>query len=154
MCGLPGSGKSTYLFYRAPATLLLAADDLSTIILCPDEFRLALTGKDFHEEAEDSVSSHVKIAARVLLKRGHHVIIDEVNLTIAKRKEWVTIAKDTGVYIHCLWQNVPFEVSIERNKNRSRIVPDAVMTQMMADFVPPTISEGFTSVQRLSDKLK
>lgn len=137
MCGLPGSGKSTYLknriFFR------------EGIILCPDDFRLVLTGRSFYEPAEDSIWSHVKIAARVLLKRNYHVIIDCTNLTVEKRKNWINIADEIGINVCCWWQNVPLSIVIERNKNRSKekVVPFEAMERMINSFIPPMKEEGF-----------
>lgn len=141
MCGLPGSGKSTYLKNR-----ILPRE---TIILCSDDFRLVLTGRSFHEPAEDSVWSHVKIAARVLLKQNYHVIIDCTNLTVERRKNWINLADEIGVHTCCLWQNVPISIAIERNKNRSeeKVVPSEAMKRMIDNFVPPMKEEGFLYIR-------
>ena len=139
MCGYPGSGKSTYL----------SQTQHLGIILCPDDFRLVLTGQTFYGPAEDSVWSHVKVAARVLLKNQyqHHVIIDATHLTQGSRKSWIKLANETQVDIHCWWQNVPVDVAIERNRSRKQdAVPDEVMDNMISSFVPPDIEEGFSRV--------
>lgn len=146
MCGYPGSGKSTYLeelYTRNTAGLRPA------VILCPDDFRLALTGQVFYSPAEDSVWSHVKITARVLSKGGHHVIIDATHLTKGSRVSWLRLAKEIGVPIDCYWMNVSPETARERNTSREAVVPDDVMKRMISGFVVPTTDEGFLQILKL-----
>ncbi len=151
MCGYPGSGKSTYL----EKVYTQNTADTAAVILCPDDFRLVLTGKTFHGPAEDSVWSHVKVAARVLLKGNHHVIIDATHLTIGSRGSWLRLAKEIGVQIDCYWLNVSPETARERNTSRQAhirhagVVPDDVMDRMISGFIVPTTDEGFWRVLKL-----
>lgn len=144
MCGLPGSGKSTYL----SGVDFTEGSKQGTVILCPDDFRMELTGQQYHGPAEDAVWSNVKIAARVLLKRGYDIVIDDTHLTRPSRGSWIRIANEIGVTIDCIWQNVPPETAISRNRQRSvgQVVPDDVMANMIGSFSSPSINEGFTCV--------
>jgi predicted kinase len=137
MCGFPGSGKST-LLKEAPGA----------VVLCPDEFRLALTGQEYLAEAEDFVWATVKLTARVLLERDMTVIIDATHLTIGSRAQWLKLAP-SHADVECWWVKTPFEVCCERNRNRSRKVPDSIMQRFMDSFVPPTDAEGFVGVVEL-----
>jgi predicted kinase len=138
-CGFPGSGKSTYLEREKQIVP-------HTVVVCPDEFRKEITGQAFYGPAEESVWSHVKITARILLKQGHSVWIDATNLTPENRAQWVQIAKELNVPIFCVWFDTPFEICSERNRNREDVVPEEVMEKMLASFVPPSEEEGLVII--------
>lgn len=135
-CGLPGSGKST-LAYK------MARDFI--VVLCPDDFRKVITGKNFHGPAEEMVWSHVKIAARVLLQQGNSVLIDATAITPALRAQWINLAKelDPEARIDCHVMLTPYSVCLERNKGRDRFVPEFIMDKQREKFVLPTVDEGF-----------
>lgn len=148
MCGFPSSGKSTYLAKTCPHT------PIDEVILCPDDFRLELTGQQYHGPAEDTVRSHVKIAARVLLKGDYDVVIDGTHLTRGSRKSWIRIAEESGVSVMCKWQNVSPQVARKRNKYGpvSQYVPVEKMNRIIQSFEPPSEEEGFIKVIRLCDE--
>lgn len=140
MCGYPGSGKSTYI--QNP----VISNEYT--ILCPDDFRLVLTGQQFYGPAEDSVWSHVKTAARVLAKK-HNVIIDATHLTVGSRAQWTRIAKELEVEIECWWYNTSLEISKLRNGLRDSPIPNEVMDRMAEGFIEPLMDEGFVNIHKL-----
>lgn len=148
MCGFPASGKSSYLRRQPPPAIV----DDRTVILCPDDFRLVLTGQQFHGPAEDIVWSHVKTAARILLRNNHSIIIDATHLTIGSRASWIRIGEEISKFhgqempILCIWCQASQEIILKRNKNRDNYVPEEVMQRMFETFIEPTTEEGFQHV--------
>lgn len=135
LCGFPGSGKST-----------VAAEWSDGIVLCPDDFRKVLSGKDFFAPIEDYVWGVVKTCARVLLAQGRHVMIDATHLTVGSRSQWIRMAQDLNERINCIWVQTPMEECKRRNAGRERQVPEEVMDRMAETFVEPTLDEGFTAI--------
>lgn len=144
LCGLPGCGKSTFVEGNDNLHLFLPSD-ITSVVLCPDDFRLVLTGKEYWLPAEDSVWSHVKTAARVLVAK-HSVIIDATHLTVGSRAQWVRIAQSLKVHIWCIHFDIPFDVCWARNSARKRVVPLDVMERMRDSFEKPTLEEGFGKI--------
>lgn len=143
LCGLPCSGKSTWVQKQLAS--------LENIVLCPDDFRLILTGQEFYAPAEDSVWSHVKTAARVLLKSHSNrtVIIDATHLTVGSRSQWIRMSKERQVSIDCIWFDVSLDECMRRMQHRERKIPHDVMLRMATDFVPPTVAEGFENIVKV-----
>jgi len=138
MVGLPGCGKSTFLEHCT-----------DSVVLCPDHYRKVLTGQDYFAPAEDSVWSHVKVTARVMVGICHkHIVIDATHLTVGSRAQWIRIAKSLEVPISCVVFHVPYEVCLERNNARNRVVPEDIMEHMRDLFEPPTEEEGFQEIRQ------
>lgn len=134
LVGYPASGKSTHI----------RAYGAYPVVICPDEFRMIITGRDYFAPLEEIVWFSVKITARILLSQKRDIIVDATNLTAGQRAVWVRMAKEYGMDIDCVWLNVPFEECLRRNNERQRVVPVEVMEQMKATFQPPTFEEGFS----------
>lgn len=138
LCGIPGSGKSTWCKQSlAPNT---------AVVLCADEFRLAMTGRDYYPPVEEFVWGCVKITARVLLARGMTVVIDETNITVNARRRWIQLAQEMNKKIECHYFDEPFDVCARRNRDREKRVPDSVLQRMHDQFEPPVPEEGFAAV--------
>jgi len=141
LCGLPGSGKST-------VCKRLTRD--SYVVLCPDDFRKILTGKNFHGPAEEMVWSHVKVAARALLMQRQVVAIDATAISPGSRAQWISLAKEidpeASVYCHVILTS--YSECLKRNAGREeRFVPEFIMGKQRDKFVLPTLDEGFSMIE-------
>ncbi len=142
LCGIPGSGKSTWVREHG----------YSYVVLCPDEFRFVMTGRDHWVAAEEAVWSAVKTAARVLAgPQKHDILIDSTAVSIGQRAQWIRMGSELKVPVHCLYFDVPLEVCHERNRARKRVVPEEVLNRQAEALEIPTKDEGFASVRTINE---
>jgi predicted kinase len=139
LVGVPGSGKSTW------------AASQGWTVLSSDEMRLVLSG----DETNQGIHGKVFGAMRHLLKSRLEIgasptVIDATNLRRKDRKPWVKLAQKHGAAVEAVYFEVPLAVALERNRMRTRMVPEDVI-RMMHDWTqPPTAAEGFSRVETIS----
>jgi predicted kinase len=133
--GLPGSGKSSW-FKRH-----------SIIPLSSDLVRGLLFDDPTEQRFQDLVFSTLRamLRARMIAGRPWNYI-DATNLSPKERHSWIKMAKDFGYEAHAVFFDVPTETCMERNRMRSRNVPDDIMVRMAQKLRPPKFDEGFSKV--------
>jgi predicted kinase len=133
--GLPGSGKSSW-FKRH-----------SIIPLSSDLIRGLLFDDPTEQRFQDLVFSTLRamLRARMIAGRPWNYI-DATNLSPKERHSWIKMAKDFGYEAHAVFFDVPTEVCMERNRMRSRNVPDDIMQRMGQKLRPPKFEEGFAKI--------
>lgn len=114
--GMPRAGKSTYAncWVRQPS-------ELPRVIVCADDFRLALHGQRFASRAESMVAATVNVAIRALYERGHHVLCDETSTSETSIRRILEIDREADYILI----DTPKFVCIERaySTNQSDLVP-------------------------------
>jgi len=133
--GLPGSGKSSW-FKRH-----------NIIPLSSDLVRGLLFDDATEQRFQDLVFSSLRSLLRARLVAGRPMnYIDATNLSPKERHSWIKMAQDFGYEAHAVFFDVPTEVCMERNRKRSRNVPDDIMLRMAQKLRPPKFDEGFAKV--------
>lgn len=89
MCGLPGSGKSTYI----DKNLLYPG----TQVVCADAVRLAL-GQKFNPAIEPVVRVMCHTFTRAFMEKGYDIVVDETNTTTFSLSPYIKMAKDYGYH--------------------------------------------------------
>jgi len=139
LVGLPGSGKSTW------------ATAQGATVLSSDEMRLVLSGDKENQNIHGKVFGAMRHLLKARLEIGAGpTIIDATNLRRRDRKAWIRLAQKHGAAVEAVHFDIPLEVALERNRGRSRVVPDEVIRWMAGRLQAPTIEEGFTSVATIS----
>ena len=135
LVGLPGSGKSTYL------------ERLGVTALSSDAIRFLLADDATDQTIHRQVFSTLRYLLRQRLAIGRPVnYVDATHLTPRERQPYVKIAQKYGCQIDALFFDVPLDVCLERNRVRTRVVPEDAMRVMAAKLVPPNVNEGFSRV--------
>jgi predicted kinase len=136
LVGLPGSGKSTY------------ARDAKLPVLSSDAVRLLLAD----DETDQTIHGRVFATLRYLLMQRVEIgrpvtCVDATHLTKAERKPYVEIAKEHRCSLEAVFVNTPLPICLERNRQRTRQVPDEALIAMAAKLQPPMLEEGFARIE-------
>lgn len=143
--GVPGCGKTTYL---KPLAANLHLDYIN-----PDEIREQLTGsmEDHSQEPEVWALVHQKVTEGI---KDKGAVLDATYTRRRDRRIVIDLARQYGAQeIIAYWFNLPLDSCMERNRLRSRRVPNAAIEKMYnrLQINPPTEAEGFTQIIELHE---
>lgn len=152
LIGLPGSGKTTLAQH-----LLIASPERR--LISTDAIRAQLFGDEAVQGSWLQVWSEVQrqlqqAVGPVSQGQRQDAIYDATNTARKQRRRVLTLARSLGFNgIVGFWLDLPLEVCLARNRQRDRVVPEAVMLRMHRQLVgaPPALAEGFTSLIRQSE---
>lgn len=132
LCGLPGSGKSTY------AQKLTAS---GYAVVSSDTIRYELFGDENDQSNNGLVFYTMRQRMLECFERGQNVVFDATNINRKDRKETLKVIPPYVRKIcHIIW--APLDLCIERDKCRTRMVgPDAIM-RIAKKFQVPYYDEG------------
>jgi len=77
--------------------------------------------------------------------------IDATNLFEAQRRPFIELAAARGCVVEALCFETPLEICLERNRDRSRRVPEDVIRELAKNFEPPRPEEGFQKIKVVQD---
>lgn len=139
LVGLPACGKTTYVTeHKLPA---LSSDHIR-YLLCDDATQQGVNSRIFHV-------MRILLRERLALVRPL-TVIDATSLNRAERQPYIEIAHEFGAEADALFFDVPLELCQARNLARDRVVPPEAMLLLASRLEPPSISEGFTRVSRVT----
>lgn len=132
LCGLPLSGKDTYIKNNCSGVDVVSLDDIrSKLNISP-------------EDDQSLVMQESKRMIRVLLGQKKSFIYNATNLRVENREKLINLfhsynAKVKIIYIETSWENIP-----KRNELRDRKVPMTVINDMLEYFSIPENFEAET----------
>jgi len=138
--GLPRSGKSVWCDDwvrgdRVPKVyegqfFEFRHQDRPRVIVCGDDFRRALYGREFQVEAEGSVFAAMDVATRALLNRGFDVIIDETSTTEQTLLRYLRL----DINATPVWFDTPVSVCVSRAHETGRPYLEGPIYRMAAQL--------------------
>ena len=135
LVGLPGSGKSTYL------------EEMGANAVSSDEIRRLLADDAADQRIHRRVFAVVRNLIRHRIEIGRPVTyVDATNLTRRERRQYIRLGELYRCDVEAVFFNVPLDICLERNRLRSRVVPEDAVREMARRLVAPTVAEGFTKV--------
>lgn len=137
LCGIPGSGKTTYAKkFKNDYTIYLSSDSI----------REALYGDESIQGNPSEVFALMQNRAIDLLNKGYDVIYDATNITRKDRAGIIAkCPKFVQIECHIVW--APIETCIERDTARERTVGKEVINRMLKRFQAPYYDEGIDQIR-------
>lgn len=142
VCGLPGSGKSTYLsqFEHNTNCNVISRDKIRFAILQDDEAYFS------HEE---EVCKNLWNKINESLAANKNTYVDQTSLNPESRSYLLKHITSHYDELIAIWFNIPEQICLQRNENRQNTkayVPRGVIRRMSYQFVPPYLDEGFDKI--------
>ena len=78
---------------------------------------------------------------------GKDVIYDATNLSSRRRVHLISSFQKYNIKFRAIIFNCPYEVCLDINSRRQRVVPEYAMKRMYHSFEPPHYAEGFHSIE-------
>lgn len=135
LVGLPGCGKSTWAARYGPA------------VLSSDAIRGWLSDDPTNQTIHHRVFATLRYILRQRLELQRPLtFIDSTNLTRRERRPYIKTADLFDCEVEAVFFDVPVEVCLERNRARSRNVPEHAIYDMARRLSPPSVEEGFSRI--------
>ena len=135
MCGLPRSGKTTWISENKKGEIIVSADDL----------RYRVYDKSYWHQGENLVWWTREILLRTLMSQGVDIIIDETNTTAARRKPIVDLCKGYNYECKCVFIPASVDLCISR-LIESNMHLESVIARMADKFEAPEKLEGIDEI--------
>lgn len=140
LCGIPGSGKSTY------AKKYISEYPKTPVHLSSDKIREELYGDETVQGNPGEVFALMQKRAIEALNDGHDVLYDATNVTRKDRAGIIgACPKFAKIECHIIW--TPIETCIERDASRDRTVGKEVIDRMLKRFQAPYYDEGIDEIK-------
>lgn len=144
LIGVPGSGKSTWI---ANQDWALGLTIVSTDAFVEDYARAQ--GKTYSEVFEEYMPTAVNLMAEQVVfarEHGHTIIWDQTSTTVASRARKFRMLPDYE-HIAVVFQTPDEEEHQRRLKTRpGKVIPEAVLFDMVWNFEMPSEEEGFKEI--------
>jgi predicted kinase len=138
MCGLPGSGKSTW-------ARKCVEKDKNTIIISKDAIRTMINGKYVFDQDREVLVKEIVQSIISGLKLNVNIIFDETNITSKKRQDLVFLAHQYGyspIIVYCKGNGNNLENRImDDSRGYTKDQWEKVIENMAAAFEKPDGSE-------------
>ncbi len=132
MCGVAGSGKSTWIETELEGAEVIALDDI----------RLELFGSRRDRKHEGQVVQEAKLRLKRALAAKRLVVWDSTGLMRERRAAIVRLAYDYGALVRLMTFNVTLPTLLERNTRRVASLPPHVVQQQFERFEIPYAHEA------------
>jgi predicted kinase len=150
LCGIPTSGKSTYVNKLKKLDYWKDAAVLSTDSYIEKQAqRCGLTYNQIFDDVIDDATRELELELNMAKDKGKNIIWDQTNLSVKTRKK--KLSKLPSFYYRgVIYFTVSLEDALERNKHREgKFIPESILKRMWHQFEIPTRNEDFDYVEKV-----
>ena len=148
-CGVPGSGKSTFLKeMKEENEVIISRDEIRFSMLKPGEDYFAHEYEVYMKFLQEIVKN---------IRAGYNVYADATHLNEKSRYKLLSQLYHRGCNqfeTDAIYFNVPLKICLERNEARlgtPAYVPPEQVKRMAQQFVPPQKHEGFNNIWSVNE---
>ena len=142
VCGLPGSGKSTYLSQFK--------HNFNCSVISRDEIRFSLLKEgEAYFAHEEEVCKTLWNKINESLAANKNTYVDQTSLTPDSRSYLLKHITTHYKLCNIIWFDIPTNICLERNENRKgtkAYVPRGVIRRMATQMTPPSYKEAFDNI--------
>ena len=150
LCGIPTSGKSTYVEKLKKLDYWKDAVVLSTDNYIEKQAqRLGLTYNQIFDDVIKDATRELELELSMAKDKGKNIIWDQTNLSVKTRKK--KLSKLPSIYARgVVYFTISLEEALERNEHREgKFIPKSILHRMYHQFEIPTLEEGFDYVEKV-----
>jgi len=148
LCGIPTSGKSTYV-----KKLKSMKYWENAVVLSTDDYieeyakRVGQTYNEVFDDVIPDATRQLEIAFIEAKDKGKDIIFDQTNLSKKTRRK--KLSKLPSCYRRtAVWFQIDLEEALKRNKTREgKFIPESILKRMYHQFEVPTYDEGFDFIE-------
>lgn len=130
LCGLPGTGKDTYINTYYPNTPVISLDDI----------RAKLKIKPNDNQGE--VYNIAKDMAKSYLREKKTFIWNATNISEMIREKQIKLFHEYGAKVKIIFLETSLEENLKRNKERKKVVIESVIFDMLGNLTLPLDTEA------------
>ena len=149
MCGIPGSGKSTFCHRYLTDYAYISRDQI--------RFSLLNDADDYFAKEKEVMKKFLE-KINMCIQWGNDFIIDATHLTKSSRRKILSQLILPPLYpineVYCIYMKTDLKLALERNSKRTgrKLVPNNVIKKMYEDLEEPELDEGFEKIITIEEK--
>lgn len=150
LCGIPTSGKSTYVNKLKKLDYWKDAVVLSTDNYIEEYAkRVGMTYNEVFDDVIPDATRELELQLNMAKDEGKDLIWDQTNLSVKTRRN--KLSKLPSYYKRgVVYFEVSLEEALERNKHREgKFIPESILKRMWHQFEIPTHNEDFDYVEKV-----